>query len=632
MQFYSHHPMADYFNAMDSEKYGRSAPQDAPRGMPTGAPRGGGESGDNSEPVYGVKDIGMSVPLGISAANVAGVYSKIRMGTGAIELGFPGAVSSQRGAHTPGVYGHDQRQALREMGAINEVTFTTHGAYNIMGMMGRDERGNFSISNARISKDEIARAIDFAGDVAGSGSVVMHSGEFERPMTDMVVDDPTGKHNLNIDPKTGRMLFMRRHSELYDANFVLLDKRTSQVMETVQKDRMVAFPDYLKATSGYEGEDIDGNRVTINPGDYVDYWKRKIPFKYLYHPTKGPVPKYDPESGRFATRYLTFGDFKRIAEEENKWFEEINGRKPNQYEVRYPEEAFLHATLITNESHSRGWALQYGREAEDHIRDIRRLKEAYNRYKKLEESTPKEELWKLVHRDELTRGILGTGGKFLIPEQKLPSEWLDEAIRTSYKNLEFAKQASTSQEQQAKDTEETRRNLITPVKRLEEHPTRFYAELGIRAWERSKDPEKPIFLAIENLFPERFGGHPEELSWLIEKSRDRMVEFLTEKHDVYGVGGEVDQLSTGKQKIVTDKTRLNQFYQEGMSEEEARKLAEQHIGVTLDTGHLNLWRKFWMPIQGKSIEENDLLFNDWYLKQIEKLAKKRNDKECSSYR
>ena len=39
-----------------------------------------------------VKDIGMSVPMGISAANVSGIYSKIRMGAGSIEIGFPGAV------------------------------------------------------------------------------------------------------------------------------------------------------------------------------------------------------------------------------------------------------------------------------------------------------------------------------------------------------------------------------------------------------------------------------------------------------------------------------------------------------------------------------------------------------------
>src|SRR3989344_1392428 len=600
MQFDTYHPMVDYFNSMDSQTYGRDAPKDMKENIG-----------------YGIKDIGMSVPLGISAANVAGVYSKIRMGVGSIELGFPGAFSAQRGAHTPGVYGHDQRQALRELGAINEINFTTHAAYNVMGMMGRDDRGNFSITNAKQCKDEIARAVDFAADVAGSGSVVMHTGVFERPLTDMVIDDHTGKRNLSIDEKSGRLMFKKRHSEQYDASFVLLDDRTSQIMETVQKDRMVAFPDWLTSEKSYEGKDVDGNSAHIKTGDYIDYQGRLIPFKYRYHTTKGPVPKYDKETGRFEVRYMTFEDFRKVADEENRWYKEINGVEPDYYTKRYPEEAFLHATLLTNEAHSRGWALQYGREADERIQNIAKLEKAHEFYKNLEETTPKEELWKLMKSDTFLRGIAGA---FLPPETKLPSEWLKEALWENKKNLEFAKQASTSQEQQAKDTEETRSHLVTPIKRLEKHPTRFYAELGIRTWQRSKDPENPLFIAIENLFPERFGGHPEELKWLVEKSRKKMVEFLTTPEDKYGVGeyGIVDEaVLTGKKTLV----RKNPFYQQGMSKDEAEKLAEQHIGVTLDTGHLNLCRKFWETVQGLTLEQNEAEFNKWYLEQVEKLAK-----------
>jgi hypothetical protein len=47
-----------------------------------------------------------------------------------------------------------------------------------MGMMGRDERGNFSINNATQDMFELKRAIDFQSDMGG-GSVVIHSGEVE---------------------------------------------------------------------------------------------------------------------------------------------------------------------------------------------------------------------------------------------------------------------------------------------------------------------------------------------------------------------------------------------------------------------------------------------------------------------
>ncbi|MEK6891937.1 MAG: hypothetical protein AABX25_02005, partial [Nanoarchaeota archaeon] len=113
MQFnsgYSHHPAADYFNAMDPQSYGEK-------------PAYGGD--------LGIKDIGMSVPMGISATNVAGIYSKIRMGAGNIELQFPGYRSGQRNAQTPEMFGEDQRQAIRELSMANEVKFTTHASFQL---------------------------------------------------------------------------------------------------------------------------------------------------------------------------------------------------------------------------------------------------------------------------------------------------------------------------------------------------------------------------------------------------------------------------------------------------------------------------------------------------------------------
>src|SRR3989339_923285 len=223
---YTHHPMADYFNAMEPQSYGI---------QPANKP----------DMNIGVQDIGMSVPMGISAANVAGIYSKIRMGAGKLEIQFPGYRMGNRNAQTPEMLGEDQRQAIRELSMANEVKFNTHASFQLMGMMGRDERGNFSLYNATQDLFELKRAIDFQGDMGG-GSVVIHSGEFERPMTDMYLDDETGRINLARDP-SGRLLFKQAHTQELDAKFELMDERTSQKMETVQKDRLVAVPIWLKA-------------------------------------------------------------------------------------------------------------------------------------------------------------------------------------------------------------------------------------------------------------------------------------------------------------------------------------------------------------------------------------------------
>ena len=293
---YGHHPMVDYFNAMEPESYGMQV-------------------ANKPDVNLSVQDIGMSVPMGISAANVAGIYSKIRMGAGKLEIQFPGYRIGNRNQQTPEMLGEDQRQALREMQLANEVRFNTHASFGLMGMMGRDERGNFSIHGAYQDLLELKRSIDFQADM-GSGSVVMHSGEFERPMTDMHLDDETHHLNLARD-ESGRLMVRMGHTQEFDAKFDLMDARTSQKMETVQKDRLVSYPDWLKSKEDYSGIDVDGKSTTIKKGDFIDYQGRKI--LDPYDAVKGRVPEYDKERGRFSVKLKHFDYFKKEAEKYNEY-------------------------------------------------------------------------------------------------------------------------------------------------------------------------------------------------------------------------------------------------------------------------------------------------------------------------
>ena len=591
--YYSHHPMVDYFNAMDPQTYGETPP-------PYGAD-------------LGVKDIGMSVPMGISASNVAGIYSKIRMGAGNIEIQFPGYKSGSRNAQTPEMLGEDQRQAIRELSMANEVKFTTHASFQLMGMMGRDERGNFSIYNATQDLFELKRAIDFQADVGG-GSVVIHSGEFERPMTDMYLDDETGRLNLARDP-SGRLLFRQANTQEVDARFEVLDDRTSQKFETVQKDRLVAFPEWRREKQGRLGIDQKGNRAYIEKNDYIDYDGRKI--NDPYDALKGRVPEYDAAKGRFKVELRAFDYFRREADEFNKWFEKKNGRKPNYYEKIYPEEAFFHSTLETQEANARGWALYYGKDAERDLQVMKKLEEAKKFYEQLDKSIPEEEKWKIMRQDtefaQITKGILPT-------ETKHPLKIIEEQLVESSKRLEYARQTSLSQEQQALDTAETKEHLVTPIKRLEKHGARMYAEAGIHALRKTRDPNNPVTVAVEHIFPERFGGHLEELKWIIKKSREKMADMLTKPEIEYGASLAPQEID--KKKLLEGIMQPNPYYM-GVSREEAEKLAERHIKATLDTGHINLWRKYWQEDPRKTREQNDDAFKKWVLDQVESLAKEK---------
>jgi len=402
--YYAHHPMVDYFNSMEPEAY------DVP---PANQP----------DVTLGIQDIGMSVPMGISASNVAGIYSKIRMGAGKLEIQFPGYVSGNRNAQTPEMYGEDQRQALREMQLANEVRFNTHASFQLMGMMGRDERGNFSTYGAYRDLQELKRSIDFQADMGG-GSVVMHSGEFERPMTDMYMDDESHTMNLARD-ETGRLLVRQAHTQEFDAKFDLMDSRTSQKMETVQKDRLVSYPDWLRAEQDFSGVDVEGKSVLIKKGDFLDYENRKVidPYDTLH----GRVPKFDRDTGRFSTELQHFDYFKKEAEEYNEYQTQKLGREPNYYEKVYPEEMFLRATLETQEGHSRGWALQYGLRAMEHVEVVKRLRQAKQYYEKIDEKIPEDEKWKIMIRDtQLTKFV---GEEFIPPETKHPLEVIDRLIQ-----------------------------------------------------------------------------------------------------------------------------------------------------------------------------------------------------------
>jgi len=53
-----------------------------------------------------------------------------------------------------------------------------------------------------------------------------------------------------------------------------------------------------------------------------------------------------------------------------------------------------------------------------------------------------------------------------------------------------------------------------------------------------------------------------------------------------------------------------------------KRLQKKHIKATIDTGHLNMWRKYFVPAPGSTPEHNEAEFRRWYLDNFEELAKK----------
>ena len=483
--------------------------------------------GKKEEKILGVKDVGIAMAMGIGARNIPEITSKIRAGAGNLEIQFMGAGRGSQQGETPGMFGKYHRQALRELSKANEINLTTHASVGIPGLAGQDQQGNFSDEQRKMALDEVNRAIEFAADTALGGSVVIHTGEFQRPIS----EEPWAE---------GGKKFSGFEEEPKKAVIRVVNKNTGQVLTQIRKNEKVSRPVWLTNEKG-EYIDYDGNVVSRE--------KR--------------VPKYNPEKGTFEIVEKGWDSFVKEAKE----MTEENRRKlgadfDEERDTVTPEEAFLKATTETQEKIAKGWALYYGRDLDKKFRKLEELNEKKKFLQEKLETAPENEKWKI-------EGQL-----------KDTTTELAELKRI----IDSDKEMVTGQLQQAKDQERLGKNVISAKKFALERSAEGYALSGMHAWEetKKKNLEKPLFITMENIFPESYGGHPQELKHLVLESRKKMINMLKNK---------------------------------GKSESEAKKLAETHIKATLDVGHLNLWRKYF--------KGSDKEFNKWLLNQTEDLAKSK---------
>lgn len=138
---------------------------------------------------------------------------------------------------------------------------------------------------------------------------------------------------------------------------------------------------------------------------------------------------------------------------------------------------------------------------------------------------------------------------------------------------------------------------ITKLKPIEEYGKDKVADTvsdaAFHAWERSKDNkklDKNLYISPESWTPGNFGSHPDEMMKVIDESRTKLAEKFVD------------------QKIAKDMKS---------GEDEAKK----YIKATLDIGHLNTWRKFFVRKDKESYEDYNGRFNKWALEKSEEMAK-----------
>lgn len=552
-----------YYHALDrtftDEEYGPEVPIELEDGTTWQTQLGPAALGTSANPMQN---------------QVQALQAKIREGASRVELEFPGVGKGSSQSPTPESYGKKERQDIRELAKATGVKTSTHATFQMTGFSGFDPQRGFSDELRYRNVKEIKKAIEFAAEATTGGAVVFHTGEWQRPISE----------------------FWGKKKDVYDATFegyeeeperaahFMVDSRTGEFVSAIRKDKLLYRPKYYTAATYKLTKDRVGKydpvkKGILEPDDWVDmngnYIDPSDPNRLFER-----VPVWDEEHTRFEVEEY---DWKRI-ENEVKEYNKKYGKNltPEQYFVQIEEEN----KILQAKGHSLFYAHRYN----ELKWQADKLREALQFYQQLDKNLPEEEKWKLM----IQRGMYGIPGQYIQTEKESIPAMLHRELKNIMDNMRHTHEASSAADAQAKERQE----LLKRIKPVHEYGIEKSAEgvarAGMFAYEQTeknkKHLEEPIYVAPENWQTQMFGSHPEEMIQLIEKSREKMKEFLVQ--------------------------------QRGKSKEEAEKLAKQHIKATIDIGHLNLWRQHFKAKPGESEEARNKRFNKWVIEKTKKMIKK----------
>jgi uncharacterized protein YkvS len=216
----------------------------------------------------------------------------------------------------------------------------------------------------------------------------------------------------------------------------------------------------------------------------------------------------------------------------------------------------------------------------DDLRDnLKKAKKAYSEYEKLEGKLPEDERWKIA----VDKAFKGYQIAQLIPrEREMPSEALKRFVMETERQMRFMHESSATNDARAADMLDTKQRLRPLEGFAKEKTADTIARAAEYAMAKSEKTKDPLYISPENIFPETYGSHPDELREIIKQSRDVFAKRLMDM------------------KRVTTK-------------EDANELAQKHIKATFDIGHAYTWRKYFVG--------SDKEFQDWLFKEVDKLNK-----------
>lgn len=525
------------------------------------------------------------------------LLARIREGASRVEFEFMGTGKSSKQQFSPETFGKIERQEMRDLAKLNEVETSTHATPNAGPMSGLSQQGgsmSFSEEQRRNVMKELQKAVDFAAEATTGGAIVLHIGEWNRP-----IDQFYGKDSQSKDKdKYGSF-------KKYESDRLVDTERGNKPLTNEDVKKLNISSDQIGDGKRYryqrEWDDTEFHLVDEITGG-VQALNRNMTFD---------VPKVDRESTIKANGGET---------DENKWDKKIfklkDGKIETQqksfdqlvqeYRAQHPDEKKSDEEIVLKNYLDEKRSLAEG-ESQRFTEGLEGYKQAFN---KLDERAQKakQSYQQAIKEFKAQKGREPTEGDLEQIQNNLNSTLgrdelnrpIANLIEDSYKDqmkdelwghINSYQQLASSYKQQV-DQLNRQQKRLKPIKEFGLQKTAdTIAKAAIYADEQynnhKKDLKNELYISPESFMPEQYGGHPDEIKEVIEASRKKMVELLSNKYD----------------------------------KKEAQKLAEKRIKATLDAGHLNQWRKYFERKKGESMDQYEQRFNKWLLDKTEDLAK-----------
>jgi hypothetical protein len=526
------------------------------------------------------------------------LQAKIREGASSIEFQFPGKGKGSSQASTPESYGYEDREAMRQLAEYNDVRTSTHATFQMSGLAGFAGNQGFSKQAQHQNMEEVRRAVDFASQASTGGAIVVHTGEWQRSMSgqDWAKKDFGLIKRKDIDGTVQELpAFMAYPDEEKEEQVIVVDSKSGQLVGGLRKDWGVTRPKWLRAKDykakmnmDLAGTDVEGKPTSYNDDDFVDVLGRKID---ISDPNQSfrRVPEFDATNTQFVTEQVSWQQLVDESKEYNK-----------KHGTNYTPEVLYARLQIENQvAQAKGNSLFHARGYEEAKDQLRKLREAKEMAQKLNDSLPADEKWRMLRQ----QGFGGVLGEFVPSEYKPVTSIIDDQIAQAERNILYIQESSSAADVQAKDMLSRQDKLMSVEDYGLQQSGNALGELGVYAMEKSKmmlknvkdkggDASKyeKLYIAPENVFPNEYGSHPDELIKIVESGREQMAKRLV--------------------------------HQYGKSEEEAKKLAADHIKSTLDIGHLNMWKTHMTRKDGETEPQFNQRFEKWAMEKLEVMHKK----------